>query len=349
MVDLASSSRDGVVAGMLAKGLLGLRLQTLIPLALVAYVLYAIYGVLWGPMSQFPGPIWNKISGIPHAYAQCRGRETDSLPALHARYGPVVQIAPRELSVASGARGWKEIYGFKRPGQPRLAKDPIMYLTPVIEADHINSIGDAAHARHGRILSHAFSDAALREQEPLMRSWAAAMRRWLDDRLGAAEAPMTVDLNRLLQCVSFDLMADLTFGESLGMLDRGRFNPWIESLVQGVRLDGWLRILRHFAVGRLLANTLLSTQVARRKHWEHMRYCMDRADRRLPRTSPDRPDFWSRILANSEKHGCELTLEEHYVTATIFMLAGPETVSGGRPERRTKKTCLIKKRDFVHS
>ena len=65
---------------------------------------------------QYPGSSWHKISGLPLAYIQALGGEAEVLPALHDKYGPIVQIAPKELSVVSGAEAWNDIYGFKKPG-----------------------------------------------------------------------------------------------------------------------------------------------------------------------------------------------------------------------------------------
>lgn len=43
-----------------------------------------------------------------------QGNDGKVYPELHEKYGPIVRIGPRDLSVASeGAQGWKDLYGFK--------------------------------------------------------------------------------------------------------------------------------------------------------------------------------------------------------------------------------------------
>ena len=133
-------------------------------------------------MSQFPGPFWHKISGLPLAYIQTLGGEAKVLPALHDKYGPIVQITPKELLVFSGAQAWNDICGFKKPGRPKPFNDPVLYMTNVIEAESINSASDANHARQRRILAYAFSDAALHEQL-LLKSWAEKIKAKMEERV----------------------------------------------------------------------------------------------------------------------------------------------------------------------
>ena len=129
---------------------------------------------------------------------------------------------------------------------------------------------------------------------------------------------------KLYHYTTFDIMGDLTFGEGLDMLEEGQYAPWVQTLIQGIKLDAWMCITRHFTVGHFLVNTLLNTKTAHAKHWEHFNYAKERVDKRLGRT-PERPDFWSRILAKGEGHG-GMSMGEHYVTASFFMIAGTEMV-----------------------
>lgn len=133
-----------------------------------------------------------------------------------------------------------------------------------------------------------------------------------------------VDMVKLYHYTTFDIIGDLTFGEGLDMLEEGQYAPWVQTLIQGIKLDAWMRIAKHFTIGHFLVNTLLNTKKARAKHWEHFNYAKERVDKRLART-PERPDFWSRVLAKGEGHG-GMSMGEHYVTVPLFMIAGTETV-----------------------
>ena len=50
---------------------------------------------------------------------------------------------------------------------------------------------DVGHARQRKILSHAFSDKALKEQEPLLKKWAQLLRKKLAER---ADGEQEVDM-----------------------------------------------------------------------------------------------------------------------------------------------------------
>lgn len=83
---------------------------------------------------------------------------------LHLEYGPVVRFAPNMLSFID-ERAWKDIHGFKKPGP---YKDPEVYARPPNGVPGLLSeTRDDEHARMRKVFSGAFSDRALKEQEPL--------------------------------------------------------------------------------------------------------------------------------------------------------------------------------------
>jgi cytochrome P450 len=86
------------------------------------------------------------------------GSEARIMPKLHETYGPVVRIAPRELSF-NDASAWKAIYGHKTGGKTRtFEKDPTFYTTNPQSTRHIGTADDPNHTRQRRILANSFSD-----------------------------------------------------------------------------------------------------------------------------------------------------------------------------------------------
>ncbi|EFQ36365.1 cytochrome P450 [Colletotrichum graminicola M1.001] len=299
---------------------------TVLAVILLCYVFYIIYDVKFGPLSSIPGPFWYKASGIPLAYVQGRGKEAEVIPILHERYGPVVQIAPREVSFNSGADAWQDMYGFVKPGgDPKPAKDPIMYIDNVIDYESIHVASDVNHARQRRLLAPAFGDAALRTMQPVLTMYATKMKDKITERIGSQAGAARIDLMKMFLLTAFDILGSLTFGESLNMLEDGEFTPWAQTVLDSIRLDAWIRIARHFAIGRVLVNALMNTKTARAKHWEHFEYSKKRVDKRLAR-SPTHPDFWSFVEKKSEAED-GLSMGEQYVNATVIMLAGTETTA----------------------
>jgi cytochrome P450 len=57
--------------------------------------------------------------------------------------------------------------------------------------------------RQRKILSNAFSDKALKEQEPLLKRWAEKMHSKMAEKAAAGEK---VDVLKMLNCTTFDVM-----------------------------------------------------------------------------------------------------------------------------------------------
>jgi hypothetical protein len=76
----------------------------------VSFALYAIYQIYLSPLSAIPGPFWASLSRTWLISHVLRRDLIHVTPALHAKHGKFVRIAPDEISV-SDARAIKTIYG----------------------------------------------------------------------------------------------------------------------------------------------------------------------------------------------------------------------------------------------
>lgn len=142
----------------------------------IIYLVYQacriLYDVYLGPLSKFPGPKLWAASSLPYLGVLWNGQEAVTKLALHQKYGPVVRVTPTSLSY-SEAQAWKDIYGHRTTATKKsFPKDPKFYAPAINGAPSIIVSDDETHTRHRRILTHAFSDKALKEQEPLLRHWA---------------------------------------------------------------------------------------------------------------------------------------------------------------------------------
>jgi hypothetical protein len=96
-----------------------------------------------------------------------------------------VRIAPDELTYTS-SKCWNDIYGF-RHGKPEMAKESPFYTMGGREKNIIN----APKERHGflrKLMSRGFSEAALRDQEPIVKGYVDLLMQRLGDesKLGKA-------------------------------------------------------------------------------------------------------------------------------------------------------------------
>ncbi len=110
----------------------------------------ALYRLFLSPLSHFPGPLLWSISRLPYAYHVYVGRIIYTIASLHDTYGPVVRVAPNEISFIT-PEAWNDIYGtFKGDagGKSQMRKDPDLFFRPS-EGSHDMTfeLVDAEHAR----------------------------------------------------------------------------------------------------------------------------------------------------------------------------------------------------------
>ena len=182
------------------------------PVALVALQVYRyIFNLLFHPLRKFPGPRINAISTLPAIRRTLRGDFLYYVNELHLKYGPVVRVTPNELSF-SGADAYRDIYGHKAARAPTLPKDPKFYAGPPGETHDIVTSNAADHARMRRIFAHAFSDRALKLQEPLFLTYVNNLIAKLREDPTAKQ-----NMVQWYTYTTFDVMSDLTFGEPLDL------------------------------------------------------------------------------------------------------------------------------------
>ncbi|KAM0193785.1 hypothetical protein ACHAPA_010240 [Fusarium lateritium] len=80
----------------------------LIPLIALIYVL-TVYPLTHGHLRHVPGPWYAKVSSLPLSFYDITCRRNEIVLKWHRKYGPVILIAPNEISVAD-LEATKEIY-----------------------------------------------------------------------------------------------------------------------------------------------------------------------------------------------------------------------------------------------
>ncbi|KAJ4374948.1 hypothetical protein N0V83_002027 [Neocucurbitaria cava] len=120
-------------------------------------------------------------------------------------------------------------------------------------------------------------------------------------------------------------MADLTFGETLGQLSNGSYNPWVESIFGYLKIIPIAYICRSWPGVTGLLNALIPAGIKEQRK-THMRFSKERVDKRMARKT-DRPDIWTFVTRHSDAEGTGLAPTELLSNGTLFMLAGTETTA----------------------
>lgn len=157
----------------------------------------------------------NTVWAFPSSHTPCE---------LTRFRGPVVRFGPNSISINSNT-ALKTIYGHKS----NVKKSQFYSVFPPTK-DTFNthsSIDKAAHARKRRVLSHAFSDGAIKSMEKYVlanvRTFCSALglsSKSLSEKSESKElwsAPQ--NMSDWCNYLTFDVMGDLCFGKAFEMLE----------------------------------------------------------------------------------------------------------------------------------
>jgi cytochrome P450 len=239
---------------------------------------------------------------------------------LHKKYGPIVRIGPKSLSFTD-PRAWRDIHGFSK-GVP--LKDPEVYQpAPNNIRNLFAEPDDEKHRFQRKIFTHAFSDRALKEQEPLFSKYIDVLVERIE-RTVEADPQSPFDIVKLLNFTTFDIMGDLCFGESLGLLQSADYSPWVSMLLGAFKMGARIRAITLFEPFYTLF-TVWKPEKIEKMRQDHFQFSVERVNKRL-KTGIERPDIWGLVLANQEK-GQGLSLGAMHSNAGLFMGAGTETTA----------------------
>jgi cytochrome P450 len=168
-------------------------------------------------------------------------------------------------------------------------------LPPANGVNHlVGEIDNVSHARQRKLLAPAFSERALREQEPLITGYVDTMISKLRQEIRKGSS--TLDIKNWMNYTTFDITGDLMFGESFGCLKDSQLHPWIGLIFKSIQALAYDGMARQFPLFHSLLFALVPKRV-RQKAVEHFDLAARRVDRRLE-TDATRPDFMSAILQN---------------------------------------------------
>lgn len=211
-----------------------------------------------------------------------------------------MRIGPNELAFNT-PQAFRDIYGTRSSGSC-FPKDRSHYEPPANGADHlVCAVDNVSHARQRRLIAHAFSGKALKDQESLVVGYVDTLITKL--RAGIRHGSSVVDIKAWMNFTTFDITGDLMFGESFDCLKDSRLHPWIGIIFNSMKAIAFIGVVNQFPGLKGLLNKLLPQDV-KRVGQEHFELSAQKVDRRL-NSNISRPDFMSAMLQNglSEEKG----------------------------------------------
>jgi hypothetical protein len=235
---------------------------------------------------------------------------------LHTRYGPVVRVAPNELALAYDGV-WEEVQG----GANEMPKWATFYRVQPNQTGFIMTAPREEHSQMRRALSYGFSDRGIRDMESRMIGMLDKMLDRLLELCGGrddvlpADQPAhedanlggaVIDIAKWCNFLTFDMIGELTFGESYECLDTTSYHPWVKPIVELTHYSGILATLGFYPRFQGLVLKVFGGLICRHMdfHQKHSRAALERRA-----AKPDRTDLISESLKQ--------TLASEDVSATV--------------------------------
>lgn len=191
-------------------------------------------------------------------------------------------------------------------------------VKPPNGVDSILTANREDHSRHRRLIAHAFSEKALKEQEPYFQNYVNKLITKLNGVVNQGPQNMVKWYN----FTTFDLIGDLAFGEPFGCLDNDEYHPWVSMMFTSVKAIIFMRSYLYYHLTALARFFTPKYILAARLDTAAMAY--DKVDRRLAKKE-DRKDFLSYILRYNDERG--MSVGELHSNANLLILAGSETTA----------------------
>lgn len=218
---------------------------------------------------------------------------------------------------------WKTVYGHKTQQSKTFEKDLRFYGPTYLGVDHIIRADNDGHRRMRRVLAHAFSEKALREQEDVVKEYVDLLISRLNDKAVAQEV---VDIMLWYNFCTFDLIGDLAFGKPFGCLEKGDYNPWVAMIFSNIKLLALMPALRRHPFLAYFKSWFIEPKLER-AFADHAILSQKTAMERVERGNVGRQDFMDYILRNNGDESKGLTRDEIAVNSSTLIVAGSETTA----------------------
>ncbi|EEH23236.1 hypothetical protein PABG_05447 [Paracoccidioides brasiliensis Pb03] len=278
-----------------------------------------IYNVFFHPLRSFPGPLSHAMSRIPYLFKLSSGTLQFDLLNMHKKYGDVVRIAPNELAF-SHPGAWKDIMGAHLRKEEELPKYLTFYRPLGNRKDPVSIISAdrEKHALLRRALSPGFSEKSMRQQEALIRQYLDSFIVKLRELGGGGTK--SLDLMEWYNCVTFDIIGDLTYGESFGCIENAYLHPFVKLMLTSGRVGTFLQSAGYLppllrALVRKIPKSGMEVQ---------LKIAKEKLARRMA-VGNDRPDLIQGLL--KKKDEMNMSVDGIAINCRLLLIGGSETTA----------------------
>jgi cytochrome P450 len=280
-----------------------------------------VYNLYFHPLKKIPGPGSWSCSRLPFVWALLKGTLIHDIERLHRKYGPVLRIAPDEVTFAK-AEAYNDIF-HSRPDHQVFLKDLVWWKRQPGHPDSlISAVNPDKHARIRRALTPAFTPLALKAQEPILQKYVDLLVAKLEEQVDQGISGEGFDISPWMHFTTFDIFGDLGFGESFNCLQHSEFHPWISILFNSVKAATYVAAARFYPIIEFMLMACIPPSL-RKMQRDHYQLIADKVHRRM-NWEMERPDIMSHVI---QQQSVEKSLSIGEIEATFMILttAGSET------------------------
>ena len=222
-----------------------------------------VYRVWWSPLCAFPGPWGARISTFWFSMQLANRDAFRKVVQLHEEYGDFVRIGSNDLSILH-PHAVNTIHGLGTKCRKSDFYDSTLPMVSMHTLRH-----HALHDQRRRMWSNAFSDRALRGYEDRIRVYQDKLMARL-----ASCAGQRVNVSKIFNLYSFDVMGDLAFGSSFGMIESDEDHWAIKLLNKGLEASGYWFPTWFFRLATAIPGLM-------NDWWKFIGYCSQMLDQRI--------------------------------------------------------------------
>ncbi|KAI5459468.1 cytochrome P450 [Mariannaea sp. PMI_226] len=295
--------------------------QTLLWLILAAVIIsiaHALYNVFIHPLRSFPGPFLCRATPLYRHFKFLSGVLPYSIKSWHDTYGPVVRVSPNELSFIS-PQAWRDIYLplTRSDGIEEMSKYDKYYRfggpgTP----DTIVTVNKKEHGPFRRQLNPAFSERALRMQEPVLQQYTDLLMQKLREESDGGKHP--VNLREWFNYYAFDIIGNLGLGSDFAGLQDSKYHPWVKAVTHHVKEIAFLQVLTYLGFSKFVQMITSSSFLKGKEVYEKL--TREKLESRMSQTE-EKHDLVEPLLKLKEP----LSFDKLLANVYILIIAGSES------------------------
>ncbi|KAL7928749.1 cytochrome P450 [Trichoderma chlorosporum] len=187
-----------------------------------------VYRGFFHPLRRFPGPFWARISRFYAMGKMIQSRRGfEDTQKLHQKYGDIVRVGPRELSINLPS-AIRPLHG----AQTQTTRPPWYSQTSrhASKSSLVNTRDLTAHKLRKKVWERALGSRALEQYESRVQEKLELLLSKIGETNGKP-----IDMTKYSMYFSFDVMADIGLSKNFHMLESTSFHP----AIKGIRDTMW--------------------------------------------------------------------------------------------------------------